>query len=217
MLMARYPFTLLLYLLLCGNLQSRDLVPYNRIEQEVLQLIIRDSVSTLVTHFPRNLGFGIPDRGERYLILIKKRSENYFLLEGTNRVYQLAIAKENGLPELVRIDRTTHEGDNYLMMAFHRNDTLYQVGGYGFWRMRNFFTYYLPALKEWEYVEGWKGIEAMNTWSYFDPRADRLYVIGRHSKNHQLGKQLIIEDSVYCFDFNQKEFQTVGKITALDW
>jgi hypothetical protein len=174
-------------------------------------------VSTLVTYLPRSLGFGIPDRGDRYLILIKKGADQYFLLEGTNRVYRLARSKENGLPELVRIDRTTHEGDNYLMMAFQRKDTIYQVGGYGFWRMRNFFTYYLPSLQEWEYAEGWKGIEAMNTWNYFDARADKLYVIGRHSKNHQLGKQLTIEDSIYCFDFAHKEFQTIGKITGIDW
>ena len=59
---------------------------------------------------------------------------------------------------LVRIDRSdiVHwQSDSSL---FHRNDTIYKYGGYGYWTTSNALTYLNPISKGWEVI-GFKGLE----------------------------------------------------------
>jgi len=201
--------------LLPALLFARDSTTLIPPEKYLLDLIITDTVSHTVSYLPRGYGFGIEDRDNRNLILVKQGKFNYLLMDGTNRVY-LATKTGSGF-RFVRQDRSTHEGANYIMMAFSRKDTLYQYGGYGFWKVRDFFTHFNPGIREWEFLEGGEGKENMYTWNYFDPSLDKFFTIGRITKDPHRSKHQVIEDSVFAYDFRKKNFETLGRITAFDW
>jgi hypothetical protein len=49
--------------------------------------------------------------------------------------------------------RLDNDSDNRMQAGstvFAREDRIYRYGGYGFWSCRNFFTYYHPAIRDWE-------------------------------------------------------------------
>ena len=52
---------------------------------------------------------------------------------------------------LTRIDHSFDHKMTYGSSVFQRNDTIFKFGGYGFWSSRNFFTYFDPSSKEWEF------------------------------------------------------------------
>ncbi len=214
-MLMRIPNLPLVFTLLPALLFARDSTMLIPPEKYLLDLVTSDTVSHTVSYLPRGYGFGIQDRGDRNLILVKQGKLNYLLMDGTNRVY-LATKTGSGF-RLIRQDRSTHEGANYIMMAFARKDTLYQYGGYGFWKVRDFFTQYNPGIREWEFLEGGEGKENMYTWNYFDPSLDKFFTIGRITKDPHRSKHQVIEDSVFAYDFRTKKFETLGRITAFDW
>ncbi|MFD3292215.1 hypothetical protein SKC35_00805 [Aquirufa sp. KTFRIE-69F] len=68
------------------------------------------------------------------------------ILEGTGQVFQLDQVRRR----LTRIDKTFYRGYNFGAIRFIRKDTLYSVGGNGFWHVNNIETYFSLKSKEWE-------------------------------------------------------------------
>ncbi|MHA8081544.1 hypothetical protein VR610_10330 [Aquirufa regiilacus] len=72
---------------------------------------------------------------------------NYILtIPGTGQVYQLNQIKN----QFKRLDKTFYRGFNFGAIQFARNDTLYSLGGNGFWHANNIETYFSFKSKEWE-------------------------------------------------------------------
>jgi hypothetical protein len=81
-----------------------------------------------------------------------KTKFNYLLtIEGTGQVYRLDIDKLT----LDRLDNTYYRGYNFNSIQFFKNDTLFSVGGIGFWHANNVLTYFKENSKEWELVESY--------------------------------------------------------------
>jgi hypothetical protein len=74
--------------------------------------------------------------------------QNKLLLSipGTQQVYQLDLQKET----LQRLDNSFYRGYNFQAIQFIRNDTLFSLGGVGFWHANNISTYFSQKAKEWE-------------------------------------------------------------------
>lgn len=68
------------------------------------------------------------------------------LVEGTGQVFQLDQARN----KLTRLDKTFYRGYNFGAIRFLHNDTLYCLGGSGFWQVNNVETYYSTKSLEWE-------------------------------------------------------------------
>lgn len=71
-----------------------------------------------------------------------------FSIPGTGQVYTLD--KKSKL--FTRIDETYYRGYNFNALQFIRNDTLYSLGGNGFWLTNNILTYFDFQTKEWSVV-----------------------------------------------------------------
>ena len=83
-----------------------------------------------------NNNFFFYDNGNRIRITI----------QGTGQVYEYSPLKK----ELIRIDKTFHSGFNFGSNLFIRNNTLYSIGGEGFWNYSPTITYFDEKIKEWE-------------------------------------------------------------------
>ena len=98
----------------------------------------------------------------------------YFVSDGGGMVYAL----ENDT--LKRIDKSFDHKMQYGSTLFSYKSKIYKFGGYGFWSMRNFFTYYDMGQNEWEVVA---------------PINSTAIPIGLNQNVH-----LLVDDDIYFFD-----------------
>ena len=83
--------------------------------------------------------------------LIKNKKGLYTILDGSGRLYKASLKKDN--PAFERIDSTTYFGSNFHSFIFSFRDTIYSLGGYGFWKTNGLLRYYLEQRHEWEIMK----------------------------------------------------------------
>jgi hypothetical protein len=97
--------------------------------------------------------FPLPDAPNRHIrdafqYLVRNEQGLFLVPDGTGRIYQ--VMQEGEGIRLVRRDSTIYFGYNYGMDLFTYNDTLFSIGGEGFWRVNGHLRYYSPVRHEWE-------------------------------------------------------------------
>lgn len=80
--------------------------------------------------------------------LVATKDGLYYLLEGTGRVYQ--ISNQGDSLHFERKDSTLYFGYNYQNFSFSWRDTIFSLGGYGFWRYNGHLRYFRPKSNDWE-------------------------------------------------------------------
>ena len=138
--------SLLIFLMAQNNMVKtqtvKDLLP---IEKALLETIFRDTVSETYCQLPHGLKFGIENTYGVNLILLKSDRKYIILQNGSPYVYSIR-SNQNGF-NIERIDHEIHRGDNFAKLAFLRKDTIFEVGGYGFWKIRDVFSYFDESKK----------------------------------------------------------------------
>ena len=201
--------TFLSFLLPC-LLRAQTERDWSRPEERLAGILLRDTITRTVSYLPKGYWFGLDDRSHGSLVLVKDGPRNYLLRDGTHQVYLLE--QQNGKRRLQRLDSSVFSGDNFHMMAFLRNDTIYQYGGYGFWNTRDFFMRYRSANRDWDFLTGGAGLPNELNYHYYDPERDAFYVIGSLSSTHHPYPRKILVDSVYQYDFKSRRWTSLGRI-----
>ncbi|MEY4275408.1 MAG: hypothetical protein RL638_2356 [Bacteroidota bacterium] len=90
----------------------------------------------------------IPEDFPFNAVLIAFPYKNNWLLTvmGTQQVYQLDLHKKI----FKRLDNSFYRGYNFQAIQYIKNDTLFSLGGMGFWHANNVSTYFSFKAKEWE-------------------------------------------------------------------
>lgn len=205
-------FLTLLPFFLPPALRAQSATDWSKPEERLADLLLRDSVTRTVSYLPKGYWFGLDDRSHGSLVLVKDGPRNYMLRDGTHHVYLLE--RQNGKKRLQRLDSSVFSGDNFLMMAFLRNDTIYQYGGYGFWNTRDFFMRYRAANRDWDFLTGGAGLPNELNYHYYDPKRDAFYVIGSLSSTHHPYPRKVLVDSVYQYDFRSRRWTSLGRIRS---
>jgi hypothetical protein len=193
-------------------LRAQSATDWSKPEERLADLLLRDSVTRTVSYLPKGYWFGLDDRSHGSLVLVKDGPRNYMLRDGTHQVFLLE--QNNGKKRLQRLDSSVFSGDNFLMMAFLRNDTIYQYGGYGFWNTRDFFMRYRAANRDWDFLTGGAGLPNELNYHYYDPKRDAFYVIGSLSSTHHPYPRKVLVDSVYQYDFRSRRWTSLGRIRS---
>jgi len=134
-------------------------------------------------------------------------SEIYFIhMEGGN-VYKF---ENNGF---TRIDKSFNHRMQNGSTIFVHNDTIFRYGGYGFWSMRNFFTYFNNQTSEWDIVSpsGSTSLPKGSQSSTVKFNENNFYVYGGLTLNLFSPKQYILNDEVWKFDTKNKSWNLLGK------
>ncbi len=76
-------------------------------------------------------------------------SKKLLTIPGTGQVYELDVNKQS----FKRLDKTFYRGYNFKAIQFIQNDTLFSLGGTGFWQYHNILSYYDPNFFEWEAID----------------------------------------------------------------
>ena len=133
----------------------------------------------------------------------------FFIQNRGGKVYQF----QND--SIKRIDRSFTHRMQINSNLFTQNNTLYRYGGYGFWSMRNFFTFFSLETNEWESIspvnseEFPKGTQS----SYLSYKEDEVILFGGFSINpNNLNHQGNLYNEVWKFNFRNLKWTYLGPL-----
>ena len=144
--------------------------------------------------------------------VLSHKGEAWALINGTNRVFKLGL---NGIVE--RIDNTCYQGFNFGATNVSYRDTLYSLGGYGFWQTTGSVRFLNETTREWDIVRGIKDVpfaDGINALTYFDSKNAKLFIIYTPTKPEYVKNDEgpINNVLIQCFDFKIKQWWDDPKI-----
>lgn len=97
--------------------------------------------------------------------LIKTKNSHFIVTRGSGLVFKENLNNDS-LINFIRIDKTQFDGYNFDDIKFDYHDTLFSIGGFGFWRNNGQIRYFTEN-KEWELLlpELPDGISNRNIWN----------------------------------------------------
>lgn len=125
-----------------------------------------------------------------------------------------------GLLVFHRIDQTHHYGYSFGANYFTLNDTIYSLGGYGFWRHNGQLRYFDYERKGWELVKLNREIPMGSVAGWVDQKRGALYVYATYPLNQAI-KQREDEQAkgeqqkLYRLDVKQGNWQELGKMILI--
>ncbi len=116
-----------------------------------------------------------------------------------------------------RLDRTCYEGYSYGAFNFVFNDTIFSLGGYGFWQMNGMLRYYDEKTGEWIVCKTNKTVPVKQficSNTYFDEADKKIYAIYTNIKPLYIEDSLKYDKTVYvqCLDLITKKWLDAPKI-----
>jgi hypothetical protein len=127
-------------------------------------------------------------------------------IPGTGQVYQVNPQTLT----IQRLDRTFFRGYNFFASQFMRNDTLFSIGGEGFWSHHSIVTYYNTRTHEWDlYKVNTANTQASSRYfSGYSPKYKQFF-----SANLLPGKEPVDKKvQAYFLDFNTHTWIKKGLI-----
>src|SRR5260221_12753269 len=138
--------------------------------------------------------------------LVRSNNGLYILVQGTGRVYEVKRWNEEVM--ITRIDSTIYTGNNFGSVPFSYRDTLYSLGGYGFWKSNGHIRMYLPNKAEWEIVPVNVEIPFQSDytfhWFWYDLNGGKIFA----------GYGTRIDQGIRTSE--QKEHSTIDSVAQLD-
>ena len=192
--------------------------PLSKVEIALLDFITKDSSNDLVLNFLKeDFRLGVAKKLSNGTNFIKRKGKVYIQILGTGRLYEIA-KKSQGNYQFTRIDSTIHIGSNFSTLNWMHKDTLFQFGGTGFWKVRDYMSYFSPQTHEWEIYNTVNtasiSLSDKNSVLYFmDEKLGKLY-LSNSIKQQDFPKTLTIVDidSSIVFDFSKRKWENLGAL-----
>lgn len=147
--------------------------------------------------------------GEYNIHAYKVKSGYIFNVPGTGLVFSL----DSNNKQFKRIDNTFFRGFNFHSFSFVRKDTLYSIGGEGFWNTNSTLIHFDLKHKEWEKVylksEGPKSLE----WNFggYNKGNDTFYALNGYEEFKDNSFSL---KQLYSLDMTTHQWQELGNINT---
>lgn len=128
-------------------------------------------------------------------------------IPGTGQVYSLRMPSL----ELKRLDQTFFRGYNFNANQFFRNDTLFSIGGEGFWNKHSIITYYNSKSQEWAFYKFQKNNNHIvtNKFSGYSKKYDTFF-----SSYLEIDKAIKKEDiDLMFYSFKTDKWENKGKLS----
>ena len=187
-------------------------------EHALLDFVTSDTVNDLsLDLFKENLRFGVPTKLANGVSLLKKKGQMYLQLMGSGRLYQIQ-KQAKGEYDLIRLDSTFHTGSNFGSINFFYRDTLFKLGGIGFWKIKDYITFFSNKTHEWELVSSKKGVSVYQSPDkgilfYIDQLNGKLYLSNSINQlDFPASFNTSFSDTCRVFDFKEKNWENLGKV-----
>lgn len=152
--------------------------------------------------------------------LIKTASGLYVFINGSGRLYKV-VDKPNNF-EFSRVDSTVNFGYNIGAFGFQYNNRIYNLGGYGYWRMNGQLRVFNEKAKQWDIVKLNREIPILTGISegliWYDVPAKKIYTAYYINRNEAVkGDDLDETQYVYnvmVLDLQKNEWSELGKLNS---
>lgn len=142
-----------LILFLVSILPAYQLFAGNAVHNPVIENLLQDKRPVSFVSWSRENYFPTVDaQFSTYpQNLIKTGTDLYLFINGSGRLYQVTEG-ENGI-QFTRIDSTTNFGYNIGSFGFSFHNRMYNLGGYGYWRMNGQLRVFNTEAHQWDIVK----------------------------------------------------------------
>jgi hypothetical protein len=143
-------------------------------------------------------------------IILKNSTGLYILIDGTGRVY-----KANGLrgQDVVfqRIDSTHFYGHNGTAIIFSHNDSIFSLGGGGFWRKTGHLRFYSPTAHEWNIKTTNTEVPTHEVFHCYNPDMKTLFYLQSPFRDDAIGKEYT-DYLMYSLEIKTRINSKLGKL-----
>ena len=129
-------------------------------------------------------------------------------IPGTGQLYQFYPAEL----QFHRLDKTFFRGYNFNATQFSRNDTLFSIGGEGFWQQHSTITFFNPKTLEWDSYASANKNPYPTTFHFsgYSPENDLFFSVPLQTE-----RILAEEDSYFSiYSFKEKKWDIKGKVST---
>lgn len=139
--------------------------------------------------------------------IFEKGNDTLVTVPGTGHLYKLSLDPV----KLTRLDRTYFRGYNFHATQFWRKDTLFSVGGRGFWSKNSLVTYYNRNAGEWDlYVSNNDNTRpSLFGFTGYSGKHDAFF--SAYYQDDELSRGDKIPMSI--FDFRKREWRVMGNLS----
>lgn len=144
---------------------------------------------------------------------IRQGNRLYYWLTGSGRTYELVNAA-SGNYKFVRLDSTEMQGYNICAFPFSHQSVLYNMGGYGFWRVNGQLRYFNTQTHEWDIVHLNKelpfiySVDEGSPW--WDAQLGQLYLPFQLYREQAVTDERIVTTTMQVLDVKNREWKQVG-------
>lgn len=139
--------------------------------------------------------------------IIKNKKGLFVLLNGTGRVYK-ASKVDSAFIYFERVDSTIYFGNSFYSIDFSFNDTIYSLGGYGFWNHNGQLRQFRQG-KDWIIKKLNLNIPIRYNSEFIDSKDSSIYYIQTPYLNEEDDSE-IEKFSVYKLSLNKKIISSLG-------
>lgn len=151
--------------------------------------------------------------------LVKNNNGLYAALNGSGQIYK-ASHEIKGVV-FKRIDSTVYFGSNFDSFTFSYHDTIYSLGGYGFWKTNGLLRYYIEQRHEWEIIKLNKEVPLKigNAFDliWYNQTEGKIY-FGFTKEGPSTTTKKEDENNIFyetiVLDLTKKEWQTLGTLSS---
>ena len=207
----------LFFLLFVSAAFSQQISRFDKalIWRDSLLLISNDSIYSSPISPSRSFSFSsLPLKSNKDLPVLKSiitplDSQIYFLDGMGGGVYE--FQKDS----LIRIDKSYKHRMQIDATVFVKNDTVFKYGGYGFWSVRNFITFFDPNSKEWEILPAQNSdiIPGGTIASKYAISSDEIIFLGGEKLNVFDQVDFSPANEIWKFNFKDKIWTFLGNST----
>ena len=195
--------------------------PLSLAERSLLDFITSDTINPLsLDLYKENQRFGVSAKLANGVTLFKKKDLVYLQLMGSGRLYQIQKRKKKTY-DFIRLDSTFHSGSNFGCINLIYKDTFIKLGGIGFWKIKDYFTYFSKKTHEWEFLSSKNGISVFqdpdkDLFFYTDESKGKFYLSNSiNQPNFPTSLKTSMSDTCRVFDFKEKTWENLGKINPI--
>jgi hypothetical protein len=114
------------------------------------------------------------------------------------------------IDSIIRIDYCHYHGYNFHRYLFNWNNTIYSLGGYGFWQYNGTLTRFDRKLGEWEIVIV-EGDLPGSAFKYYGQINNKIYGIGLLLvPYYRTNANWVAASKVYCLDLKGKKWECIN-------
>ena len=114
--------------------------------------------------------------------------------------------------ELKRIDHSVDQRNQLSGAIFTHNNQPYNYGGYGFWKFKDYITYFDKSTGQWEYLVSKSKKPPPGRWKMlFQTIDNKLFVLGGRASLIESDPVDALINNYFIYDFKTKTFQNKGR------